>query len=175
MTNINPGPLDSSEQHKTLLTLNQQGLSVTFIPRLDKPDWVVPTALIIAIENCDKVIENYSWQGDNIAVFNLLPTSYQNDIRPDSLLVLEGESDQQRIGLLIKGELSQQQIRPSDIKDNESSLGSTMTEPDFSYQQVTIYTEPNHKLNNKLNHEQHSECYTVPDLKQLAAYLTHRG
>lgn len=167
MTKINnPEPLNRTEQHSTLMTLNQQGLSVTFIPRQGKPDWVVPTALILAIENCDKVVENYTWQGHNIAVFNLLPTASQNDIKPEKLVILEGEEDQQRIGLLIQGELSQQQIRPADIKDNESSSLSTTVEPDFSYQQVIIYDQ--------LNHELHNQCYTVPDLKQLLAYLTQR-
>lgn len=151
------GPLNTLD----LLTFNKRGLSVSFIPRLDSSDWVIPTVLILDVIDCDEIIKNYDWQGQKIAVFNLLPNSEQKELSPDTLVILEGETDQQRIGLLFQGKLRQQQIKLSDIQDVEPNTLTTNggeIDSEYNYQQVTI----------------HSECYTVPDLKQVSAYLNQR-
>lgn len=154
---MNNTPIPQLNSHE-LLMLNQGSMSVTFIPTSDTLPWVIPTALIIGIQACTVNLKQYEWQGHMLPVFSLLAKG----AKPESLVILEGERDQQRIALLIQGQLRQQLIKITDIKDIENKTLATASsknknngERNYSYQQVSIGTD----------------AYMVPDLKRLSKQL----
>ncbi|WP_296403636.1 hypothetical protein [Psychrobacter sp.] len=157
MNNIPSQQLNARE----LLMLNQGSMYVTFIPTSSKFDWVIPTALIIGIKACEAPLRECEWQGRTLPVFSLLAP----DTKPDSLIVLEAESDMHRLALIVKGQLKQLQIRITDIKDIEQSklatasgqheLDATHEQKEYEYQQVII----------------DNITYMVPDLQRLTNHL----
>lgn len=147
-------PLQQPNTREQLI-FNQNGLSVTFIPTAESSDWVVPTELVVGIRACDIILKHCEWQGHSLPVFSLLAEG----AKPESLVVLEGSQDDQRIALLIQGSLRQQQIKMTDIKDIEtSSLATASGRQNYSYQHVTIG----------------EKTYVVPDLQRLSAQLAKR-
>lgn len=99
----------------SLLTAENGVLDLTVIPAVNQPDWVIPTSLILSVDEYHERIWTYLWQQQEVAVFHLLP----RDQTPDKLVVLEGNTVVHRLALQTAGELHQLKIRISDVKDAE--------------------------------------------------------
>lgn len=99
----------------SLLTTNNAMLEVTIIPAANQPDWIVPSSLILSVDDYDERIWSYSWQEQEIAIFHMLP----KEQAPDKIIILEGNTAAHRIGLQTSGELRQAKVSISDIKDIE--------------------------------------------------------
>jgi len=97
----------------SLLTAENGLLSVTIIPAVGQPDWVIPSTLILDLVEYDEYIWTYVWQQQDIAIFHLQP----RDMTPTSIVILEGNTDVHRYGLQFKGTLKSLQVRISDVKD----------------------------------------------------------
>ena len=105
--------LKHSFEAVSLLTTNNGMLDVTIVPAVDQPDWIIPSSLILSVDECSEHTWNYEWQQQEVAVFHLMPR-YQT---PDKMIVLEGNTSAHRIALQTAGELRQLQARISDVKD----------------------------------------------------------
>lgn len=116
------------EKHKfeavSLLT-NQSGLlDVTIIPVINQPDWIVPSNLVLDVQPLADRIWNHQWQGQDISVYHLVP----QNVAPEKIVVLEGNTPVHRLALQIAGEIKTTQfriseLRDSDLPDNFFSLG----------------------------------------------------
>ncbi|MBP6494992.1 MAG: hypothetical protein KA291_00535 [Psychrobacter sp.] len=107
--------LKHSFEAVSLLTTTNGMLDVTIIPALDQPDWLVPSSLILGVDEYREYTSIYEWQQQKIAVFHMLP-SHQT---PDKIVVLEGNTSAHRIALQTLGEVRHLQARISDVKDVE--------------------------------------------------------
>ncbi len=99
----------------SLLTTDKGMLAVTMIPAMGQPDWVIPSSLILNIEEEQERVWTYLWQRQEIAVFHLLPQ--KQDV--DKVIILEGNTINHRIALQTAGELRQAKLRISEVKDIE--------------------------------------------------------
>lgn len=97
----------------SLLTTDKGKLTVTIIPAMNQPDWIIPSSLILSIEEQQQRIRTYSWQQQQVAVFHLLPHGRIFD----KIIVLEGNTTTQRLALQTAGELRQAKLRISEVKD----------------------------------------------------------
>lgn len=142
----------SSLKISPLLMLNQGGLNITIIPRGTQPDWIVPSALILDSMACSERVSSYEWQQQPLAVYSLLLTN----AAPTTVVILQGSSEQQRLGLLIEGALTERYIQVSDIKDLDTSpISTASTAPNFVFQEVIL----------------DQQVFVVPDLAKLAKML----
>lgn len=82
---------------------------------MNQPDWIVPSSLILSVDDYDERIWTYLWQQQEVAVFHLLP----REQTPDKLVVLEGNTVVHRIALQTTGELQQKKVRISEVRDIE--------------------------------------------------------
>ena len=105
--------LKHSFEAVSLLTTNNGMLDVTIVPAVDQPDWIIPSSLILSVDEYSEHTWNYEWQQQEVAVFHLMPR-YQT---PEKMIVLEGNTSAHRIALQTAGELRQLQARISDVKD----------------------------------------------------------
>lgn len=105
--------LKHSFEAVSLLTTNNGMLDVTIVPAVDQPDWIIPSSLILSVDECSERTWNYEWQQQEVAVFHLMPRHQT----PDKMIVLEGNTSAHRIALQTAGELRQLQARISDVKD----------------------------------------------------------
>lgn len=162
----------------SLLTTNNGRLEVTIIPAMNQPNWILPSHLLLSVEETQEHIQHYSWQQQQVAVFHLLPPSEN----PDKIIVLEGNTPAHRIGLQTAGELQQMQVRLSEVKDIElpesylrmvdkssnannlaDSINEWQTPPQeqvirsYLFQTVMINELP----------------YLIPDLDKIAHYLAN--
>ena len=161
----------------SLLTANNGMLDVTIVPAANQPDWIIPSALILSVDEYAERIWTYLWQQQEVAVFHLLP----HEQTPDKLIVLEGNTTVHRLALQTAGELQQLKVRISDVKDialpeqyaqisepqtdtaqgesNEQTRSSARFQEDivssYLFQTVTIDNVP----------------YLVPDLEKIAHQL----
>ena len=99
----------------SLLTTNNGMLDVTIVPAFNQPDWIIPSSLILSVDDFDEHIWTYLWQQQEVAVFHLLSSGQT----PEKIIVLEGNTAAHRIALQTVGELHQLQVRISDVKDIE--------------------------------------------------------
>ena len=99
----------------SLLTTDKGMLAVTMIPAKGQPDWIIPSSLILSIEDEQERVWTYLWQRQEIAVFHLLP--HQQAV--DKIIILEGNTINHRIALQTAGELRQARLRISEVKDIE--------------------------------------------------------
>ena len=113
----------------SLLTVENGLLELTVIPAIGQPDWLLPTRLILAVDEFSEHIWTYLWQDpahDNrtqeVMVYQLLPRS----VAPDKVVVVEGNTDVHRVGLLTR-KLTSIQVRISDVKDIEGDATSDTT------------------------------------------------
>ena len=90
-------------------------LDVTIIPAHNQPDWIIPTSLILSVDDYHERIWTYLWQQQEVAVFHMLP----RDQVPDKIVVLEGNTAVHRIALQTAGELRKVRVRISQVKDAE--------------------------------------------------------
>lgn len=107
--------LKHSFEAVSLLTTNNGMLDVTIVPALNQPDWVIPSSLILSVDDFDEHIWTYLWQQQEVVVFHLLPSGQT----PDKIVVLEGNTAAHRMALQTAGELRQLKVRISEVKDTE--------------------------------------------------------
>ena len=105
--------LKHSFEAVSLLTTNNGMLDVTIVPATDQPDWLIPSSLILSVDEYSEHTWIYEWQQQEVAVFHLLPRHQT----PDKMIILEGNTTAHRIALQTAGELRQIQARISDVKD----------------------------------------------------------
>lgn len=99
----------------SLLTTQNGMLEVTIIPAMNQPDWIIPSSLILSVDDYNEHVWTYLWQQQEVAVFHLLPL----EETVDKMIVLEGNTVVHRFALQTKGELRQLKVRISDVKDAE--------------------------------------------------------
>ncbi|WP_198333841.1 MULTISPECIES: hypothetical protein [Psychrobacter] len=105
--------LKHSFEAVSLLTTNNGMLDVTVIPAVNQPDWLIPSSLILSVENCAERTSTYDWQQQALMVFHLLPQEQS----PETIVVLEGNTSDHRLALQTAGELQPRQVRISEVKD----------------------------------------------------------
>ncbi|GAA0808587.1 hypothetical protein [Psychrobacter piscatorii] len=158
--------LKHSFEAVSLLTTNNGMLDVTIVPASNQPDWIIPSSLILSVEDYQERISTYQWQEQNLAVFHLLP----QDRTPEKIIILEGNTTEHRFALQTAGELRQLQARISDVKDTELPEQFVDTGVDkiegqsdenvvLSYLYQTVMIDDN--------------VYLVPDLDKIAHHLVN--
>ncbi len=158
-------------QFEAVSLLTSQGglLDVTIVPVLGQPSWLIPTSLILEINDFDEFIWNYIWRGQDVAVYHLLP----RDVPPEKIIVLEGNTPVHRVALQTSANLTTKQWKISDVKDAElpeeffdvgaesvvyerkTDIGDDVIPIPFIYQ--TVQAE--------------GEIYIIPDLDMIAYQL----
>lgn len=158
--------LKHSFEAVSLLTTNNGMLDVTIVPASNQPDWIIPSSLILSVDDYQERISKYQWQEQNLAVFHLLP----KDRTPEKVIILEGNTTEHRFALQTAGELRQLQARISDVKDTElpeqfadTSVDKIEGQSDenvvLSYLYQTVMIDDN--------------VYLVPDLDKIAHHLVN--
>ena len=160
--------LKHSFEAVSLLSTDNGMLQVTIIPAMNQPDWLVPSSLILSIEDYQERIWNYLWQQQEVAVFHLLP----GEQPLEKIIILEGNTAVHRIALQTTGVLERRQVRISDVKDIElpeqyrDMAATHMNEDDDSYfneNVVTSYLFQTVVIDDTL--------YLVPDVDKIAHHL----
>lgn len=144
----------------TLLNASTGLLDITVIPVANQPDWVIPSNIVLDVQPMQEKIWTYLWQQPSTNKKQIKDTRHQQEVAvyhlynktelPEKVVVIEGMTDVHRIALQIQGELKQQQVKISDVKDADEKLPVP-----YNFQTVL--------LNGKL-------C-VVPDLDRLSHYL----
>lgn len=148
----------------SLLTAGKGFLKISIIPAIGQPDWIVPSALILDTVATNEPTKQYSWQhqqGSQIMpVYPLVPEG----VLADTMVILEGSTDEQRLALHAKGDIQTMRVRILEVKDvnlNEEELANIKSsipkallkskKEHFVYQAVTIG----------------DELYIIPDLDAI--------
>ncbi|STY90425.1 hypothetical protein [Moraxella bovis] len=149
----------------SLLTAEHGTIEVTAIPAIGQPDWLVPTALIISVDEYHERIWTYLWRGQEVSVYHLIP----KDIEVDKLVILEGNSDVHRLALQTAGELTTRRVRISDVAD------IILSDEEIANIQLSIPNLPNREQRQENYLYQavmlDGEMYVVPDLDLIAHRL----
>jgi hypothetical protein len=161
----------------SLLTAANGMLEATIIPAVNQPDWIVPSSLILDsldynqdysdVAKSEESVTTYTWQQQSVAVFRLLATEQA----PDRVVILEGNTAEERLALFTKGELRRIEVSISEVQDSElpkeyikqsttakSANDDKVSEesiPSYLYQAIVIEETP----------------YIVPDLDKIAHQL----
>ena len=156
--------LKHSFEAVSLLTTNNGMLDVTIVPAFSQPDWVIPSSLILSVDDCHEHIATYHWQQKEVAVFHLLP----QDQAPDKVIVLEGNTSDHRLALQTVGELHQLKVRISEVKDVEfpeqtDEVNTAETTWQLSEDVLLSYLFQTVVIDN--------DTYLVPDLDKIAHHL----
>lgn len=156
--------LKHSFEAVSLLTTTNGTLNVTIVPAFNQPDWVIPSSLILSVDEHDEHTSIYDWQEQEVAVFHLLP----QDEAVDKIIVLEGNTSEHRLALQTAGELRQLQVRISEVKDIEvpESFDKTNineTAVPFNENVMLSYLFQTVMIEDKV--------YLVPDLDKIAHQL----
>ena len=75
--------LKHSFEAVSLLTTNNGMLDVTVVPAVNQPDWIIPSSLILSVEEGSEHTDSYEWQQQAVAVFHLLPRHQ----KPEKMIV----------------------------------------------------------------------------------------
>lgn len=149
----------------SLLTAEHGTIEVTAIPAIGQPDWLVPTALIMSVDEYHERIWTYLWRGQEVSVYHLIP----KDIEVDKLVILEGNSDVHRLALQTAGELTTRRVRISDVTD------IVLSDEEIANIQLSIPNLPNREQRQENYLYQavmlDGEMYVVPDLDLIAHRL----
>ena len=156
--------LKHSFEAVSLLTTTNGTLDVTIVPAFNQPDWVIPSSLILSVEEYDERTSTYHWQKQELAVFHLLP----QDEAVEKAIVLEGNTSEHRLALQTAGELRQLQVRISEVKDTEvpenfdkTNINETVVP--FNENVMLSYLFQTVMIEDKV--------YLVPDLDKIAHQL----
>ncbi|MGE6245295.1 hypothetical protein ACQKCF_04750 [Psychrobacter proteolyticus] len=158
--------LKHSFEAVSLLTTNNGMLDATIVPAANQPDWIIPSSLILSVDESQHQVSRYDWQQQDLAVFNLL----MQDQIPEKMVVLEGNTTDHRFALQTAGNLRQLQARISEVKDVETSEQFSTTngedrEEYFDKNDVSSYLYQTVMIDD--------EIYLVPDLDKIAYHLIH--
>ncbi|WP_201605785.1 hypothetical protein [Psychrobacter immobilis] len=156
--------LKHSFEAVSLLTTNNGMLDVTIVPAANQPDWIIPSSLILSVNESQQQVSRYDWQQQDLAVFNLL---LQNQT-PEKMIVLEGNTTDHRFALQTAGDLRQLQARISEVKDVEtpeqfSTTNGKDREEYFDKNEISSYLYQTVMIDD--------EIYLVPDLDKIAYHL----
>ncbi|MFK3916968.1 hypothetical protein [Psychrobacter sp. NPDC078501] len=156
--------LKHSFEAVSLLTTNNGMLDVTIVPAFNQPDWIIPSSLILSVDELQQQVSRYDWQQQDLAVFHLL----LQDQAPDKMIVLEGNTTDHRFALQTAGDLRQLQARISEVKDVEtpeqfSTTNGKDREEYFDKNDVSSYLYQTVMIDD--------EIYLVPDLDKIAYHL----
>lgn len=175
----------------SLLTASNGLLDVTIVPAVNQPDWIIPTDLILSVDEYAEWIWTYLWQQQEVAVFHLLP----REQTPDKLIVLEGNTTVHRLALQTAGELRQLKVRISDVKDTELPahyIQMTNSQTDDNFNINNAVENQSNNANNESSHQELDNIrfqenaissylfqavtiddiyYSVPDLEKIAHQL----
>lgn len=175
----------------SLLTTRNGLLDVTIVPAINQPDWLIPTALILTIEDYGERIWTYLWRQQEVSVYHLIP----RDVTPEKLVILEGNTVVHRFALQTSGELRTRSIRISDLLDAELPASFAKTENDthrddarsgmsalYPYKGNTSERQEQQGSDDKITtylpfvfqavkFENDDEVYVVPDLDSIAYRL----
>jgi len=156
--------LKHSFEAVSLLTTNNGMLDVTIVPAVNQPDWIIPSSLILSVDESQQQVSRYDWQQQDLAVFHLL----LQDQTPDKMVVLEGNTTDHRFALQTAGDLRQLQARISEVKDVEtpeqfSGVNIEGREEYFDKNDVSSYLYQTVMIDD--------EIYLVPDLDKIAYHL----
>lgn len=97
----------------SLLTTARGRLDVTMIPAYNQPDWLIPSSLILAIDSYQQWTDHYLWQQQQLPVFHLQAPEQA----VDKIIIIEGNTANQRMALQTAGELRQIQLCISEVRD----------------------------------------------------------
>lgn len=152
----------------SLLTVENGVLDVAIIPAYDQPDWLVPTSLLMHIEEYDERIWTYLWNGQEVAVYHLV----QRGEMLNKMVIVEGNTDVHRLALQTFGEIRYKQVRISDVKD------AVLPADEREHMEKTIpslfggVASDEHKLDYVFQTVKiDGELYIVPDLDLIAHRL----
>lgn len=165
-----------------LISATKGTLEIAKIPVVGKPDWIIPRALILAIDDYADRIWTYLWQNQDVSVFHLLP----RDRTPEKLVVVESITDAHRIGLQLQGEVTFHTVRLTDLRDateeelqqHADVVQNFAPSDELSDSQTTA--SPTNSLAPTVTPEQdfvfqpvmfEGELCVVPDLDKLSHYL----
>lgn len=156
--------LKHSFEAVSLLTTNNGMLDVTIVPAINQPDWIIPSSLILSVDESQQQVSRYDWQQQDLAVFHLL----LKDQTPEKMIVLEGNTTDHRFALQTAGDLRQLQARISEVKDVETPEqfnGANIEgrEEYFDKNDVSSYLYQTVMIDD--------EIYLVPDLDKIAHHL----
>lgn len=171
----------------SLLTTENGMLEVTIIPAKNQPDWIIPSSLILSIDDYHERVWTYLWQQQEVAVFHLLP----RDTAIDKTIVLEGNTVVHRVALQTAGDLQQMRVRISDVKDaelperyanvaagyNDASHIETPTSGNTAHHMALTKTDDKHFRENVItSYLFQTVCiddvvYLIPDLDKIAHQL----
>lgn len=156
--------LKHSFEAVSLLTTNNGMLDVTIVPAVNQPDWIIPSSLILSVDDSQQQVSRYDWQQQDLAVFNLL---LQNQT-PEKMIVLEGNTTDHRFALQTAGDLRQLQARISEVKDVEtpeqfSTTNGKDREEYFDKNDISSYLYQTVMIDD--------EIYLVPDLDKIAHHM----
>lgn len=133
----------------SLLSATTGQLEIARVPVVDKPDWIIPRALILAVVPFSQRIWTYLWQADTTldsetlesettadTAFDGNETSdtkkiakqdiplyhlFPKSMTPSNIVILESFTDVHRLGLQIVNEVQYHQIRIADLKDADTT------------------------------------------------------
>lgn len=152
----------------SLLTPKQGKLSVSIIPALGQPHWLVPTALILGVYDTPEWVWNYQWrhpQGtQEVPVYPLV----SRDIGVDKVIILEGNTDAHRLALQTRGNIEALEVKISDVKDTE------LDEEEWQIIQNSLpYQGASYNIKNIVYQTVMlaGEVYIVPNLDNIMHYL----
>ena len=161
--------LKHSFEAVSLLTTDNGMLEVTVIPAMNQPDWIIPSSLILSVDDHQQRISTYLWQQQQLAVFHLQPYEQASD----KIIVLEGNTVEHRIALQTVGELRRVQVRISDVRDIElpkkyQQIANTDINADIGHDQV----KENELMSYLFQAVMIDETpYLIPDLDKIAHQL----
>lgn len=156
--------LKHSFEAVSLLTTTNGTLDVTIVPAFNQPDWVVPSSLILSVDEYDERTSTYYWQEQEVVVFHLLP----QDEAVEKVIILEGNTSEHRLALQTAGDLRQLQVRISEVKDievpeNFDKTNINETAVSFNENVMLSYLFQTVMIEDKV--------YLVPDLDKIAHQL----
>lgn len=115
----------------SLLSATTGQLEIARLPVVDGPDWIIPRALILSVDEYHDRIWTYLWQKQDVSVYHLFPKGQI----PNHIVVLESFTDVHRLALQIVGEPSYHQIRIADLKDIDDTTDTQASENQASESQ----------------------------------------
>ncbi|MFP3570196.1 hypothetical protein, partial [Paraburkholderia sp. SIMBA_030] len=62
--------LKHSFEAMSLLTTNNGMLDVTIVPAVNQPDWIIPSSLILSVDESQQQVARYDWQQQDLTVFH---------------------------------------------------------------------------------------------------------
>jgi hypothetical protein len=134
----------------SLLTTTTGLIDIHVIDAKDQPAWIVPQNLVLDVVPAPANTQVLHWNEQSLAVFSLLGAS---GVATQTVVavILEGDTDQQRVAILTSQPPASQRIRISGLHDVESGVRAP-----YCFQMVKL----------------EGIDYQVPALDVLAATLT---